>query len=241
MINKHKWLLFNDISRHPFENMAIDELLLENMTSFAKPILRIYDWNCSAISIGYVQSYNKICAELQKLNKLTKEVTIVRRPTGGGVVYHDSDMTYTVVIPKDYYIEKLDRIESYHIIHNAVLKCFEFLGNNSGELAKKEQPPTDRATMQCFTTPTRYDVLCDNRKYAGSAQRRTKHGILHQGSITLDASNGNAEKLKLALIEGFKTKLSIEFEKLQLENNFLSKVAELANTKYATNEWNQKK
>ncbi len=241
MINDNKWLLWDDISRHPFENMATDELLLENILSFEIPVLRIYSWSCYEISIGYVQNYNKICAEIQDLNKMTDDVVIVRRPTGGGVVYHDFDMTYTVVIPKNHYIEKLDRIESYHIIHNAVLKCFSFLGNQNGQLAKDEKQVTDRSTMQCFTTPTRYDVLCENRKFAGSAQRRTKNGILHQGSITLDASNGNQELLKKSLIRGFESQLSINFESLNLSKDFFVNVANLANTKYAKDEWNQKR
>ena len=239
-MNKENWILWDDKSYSPYENMAIDELLLTNICELRKPILRIYDWNCSAMSIGYVQNYNLTIQEALENGNITEKTCVVRRPTGGGVVYHDNDLTYTVIIPKGYYIEEENRMESYNIIHKAILKALE-LCNINANLAPNESETVDRATMKCFTTPTKYDVLCESRKFSGSAQRRTKNGILHQGSISLEASDGNTQLLKDNLKIAFKKTFNIECEIFNLSENFIESKNQLVESKYQTDEWNQRK
>ncbi|OGV40066.1 MAG: hypothetical protein A2020_13790 [Lentisphaerae bacterium GWF2_45_14] len=229
MGNKEKWLLWEDIDRSPFLNMAIDELLLEKSSPDEMPILRIYGWDRPSISIGYVQDF--AAAE-------APGYTVVRRPTGGGVVYHDKDLTYTVIIPAGHTINKLGRLDSYHVLHHAVLNALENLGHKEAGLSPDEMPPVDRATMQCFTTPTRYDVISMGRKFAGSAQRRTKKGILHQGSISLDASDGNKNLLIKTIISGFIKILALDFISYMPDDALLTEASDLAEKKYKTTEWN---
>src|SRR5689334_22938196 len=71
-------------------NMAVDEALLEAMPRLRKPVLRFYRWTESAASFGYFQKYATI-------ERLTLLRPLVRRPTGGGLVPHDADWTYSVV------------------------------------------------------------------------------------------------------------------------------------------------
>ena len=205
---KENWLFFDDKAHPPQENMDIDADLLKNAsTQKGMPLLRFYDWDRLSVSIGYVQK-EEIVPDREKY-------TVVKRPTGGGVVYHDRDFTYTVVVPAEHWITKLDRVESYRVFHKAVVRAFATFGLK-GLLVDTEQPKTDRATMQCFITPTKYDVLCELRngktaKFAGSAQRRTKNGILHQGSIILKATQGNRKKLAKALKKAFEEEFNIEW------------------------------
>lgn len=229
MENKETWFLWEDTDRSPYINMAIDELLLEKSSPDDKPILRIYGWNTPSVSIGYVQSIGAAPST---------GYTIVRRPTGGGVVYHDRDLTYTVVVPAGHHINKLDRLESYHVLHHAVLEALEALGHKDAKLSPDEMPPVDRLTMQCFTTPTRYDVMSDGRKFSGSAQRRTKKGILHQGSISLDASGGDKNLLTKTIISGFMKVLMLDFISFIPDPALLAEASALAETKYGTDEWN---
>ena len=230
MREKKTWYLWQDGARSPFENMAIDELLLTRSAETGMVILRVYLWDRPSVSIGYVQNYRAAPAE---------NYTIVRRPTGGGIVFHDIDLTYTVVVPQNHDICKLDRMESYNVFHQAVLEAAEEFGLK-GTLAEAEMAPVDRSTMKCFVTPTRYDVLADNRKIAGSAQRRTRNGILHQGSIALEASSGNWQAMKDALIDGFQRSFMIEFKEFCPKKEFLVEAAILAEEKYATDEWNHR-
>ncbi len=229
MTEREKWILWEDEDRSPYMNMAIDELLLEK--KLPMPLLRIYGWDRPSISIGYVQDY---------FAAPQKGCTIVRRPTGGGIVFHEKDLTYTVVVPSSHEINKLDRLESYHVFHRGALRALSKFGLE-GALSQSKMAPVDRASMRCFSSPTRYDVVCGEKKYAGAAQRRGKNGILHQGSISLEASGGDRSALARELMAGIKNEFMVDFEKFVPEKEFIEKATILANEKYATEKWNIEK
>lgn len=228
-----KWHIWRDGERPPPLNMAVDELLLEKSDILHGAVLmRIYGWDRPSISIGYSQKFGAVLAE--------SAYSVVRRPTGGGIVYHDRDLTYTIVVPSPHPIESLDRIESYHVFHRAVLRAMSAFGKQ-GRLADSAAFVSDRGTMRCFVTPTKYDVICENRKMAGSAQRRTKKGILHQGSISLEVSGGDRDKLAEALIKGFADEFNVDLEDFRVSPVFLKEADALSSAKFATDEWNKSK
>lgn len=203
------WLLWDDKAREPKINMDIDMRLLRNSRNLeGRPLLRLYDWDRPAVSIGYIQKEHIVKDD---------GYAIVKRPTGGGVVYHDRDLTYSLIIPHGQWICALDRVESYMVIHRAVARCIEMLGLKA-ILSDGEAGKVDRATMRCFATPTKYDVLCASGsgssagKIAGSAQRRTRDGILHQGSILLAPLPCGREDLKSLLKTSFKQEFDVSFE-----------------------------
>jgi len=208
------WHFLDDCSHGPQENMDIDAELLENSAKLADfPLVRIYDWDRPSVSIGYVQKEEAVPD--------SDKYTVVKRPTGGGVVYHDRDLTYTVIVPATHWIAGLDRVESYRVFHKAVVRALSVFGLKCN-LVDKEQPKVDRATMQCFVTPTKYDVLCSNIepgkfiKVGGSAQRRTKNGILHQGSISLAPVNNDDKRLKKELKKAFEEEFNLSFKDFKL-------------------------
>src|SRR5258706_1480850 len=86
------WLSLNSGPCPPAFNMALDEALLEAMPRLGKPVLRFYGWTERAASFGYFQKYSEI-------EPLTPLRPLVRRPTGGGLVAHDADWTYSLAIP----------------------------------------------------------------------------------------------------------------------------------------------
>ncbi|MCP3964982.1 MAG: lipoate--protein ligase family protein [Lentisphaerae bacterium] len=229
MTTKDKWFLWLDDAHSPQHNMSVDETLLHQISAIGKPVVRIYHWDRPSVSIGYVQDYDAAPHD---------KYTVVRRPTGGGVVFHDNDLTYTVVIPPEHEIAKVDRIESYHVFHRAVLLALAEFGLEA-QLAPDESGPVNRATMQCFVTPTRYDVVAAGKKYAGAAQRRTREGVLHQGSIALKAAAGNGKLLQEKLIDAFEKQFNINFIDFRPDSHFNGDVEELAEIKYATEEWNR--
>src|SRR6266446_3933706 len=80
--------VYRDIdSRGGAMNMAIDEALLETV---ARPTIRFYKWNHPALSFGYFGKFDDVA---------NHERDIVRRWTGGGIVFHGEDLTYSIVIP----------------------------------------------------------------------------------------------------------------------------------------------
>jgi len=186
--------------------MQIDVELLKNASKTNSVVLRFYEWDRASVSIGFIQK--------KSIVPNGDKYTIVNRPTGGGVVFHDNDFTYSVIVPSNHFIAALDRVESYHAIHRAILRAFAELGLD-GYLATGDFPKSDRATMQCFITPTKYDLLCRDgdgvlRKFAGSAQRRTRNGLLHQGSIVMKSSNNDRELMRETLKNAFQQEFSIK-------------------------------
>lgn len=222
------WLLWMDRARAPYMNMAADELLLENMDSIGKVVLRFYFWDVPSASFGYSQ----------KPSAVTRPgLTLVRRPTGGGVVYHDCDLTYTLAIPASHPICGFNRMESYRVIHEPVMRAILDLGGKAC-LAPDLGQKHDRATLQCFVSPSPNDVLSsDGGKLAGAAQRRTRKGILHQGSVSLQA--GSPEALCGAIRDELKNTFSCDYLPFALSPEFLKAAQSLADSKYSTDEWNQ--
>lgn len=155
----------------PARNMAIDEALLRLVTT---PVLRIYGWNQPCYSLGY----------FQKSTVVPDGQAFVRRYTGGGLVEHGKDLTYTLVLPADHPLTLEGTIPSYRKIHQAVAEALTECGI-SCQLATA-RPENDDPS--CFSKPVPADVLdAQGLKLAGAAQRRTKEGCLHQGSILLTA------------------------------------------------------
>src|SRR6267142_4414718 len=91
-------------------NMALDEALLESMPRLGQPVLRFYSWSEPAASFGYFQKFREI-------ERLTQLRPLVRRPTGGGLVPHDRDWTYSLVFPPTSAWYGLRAIQSYQRVH----------------------------------------------------------------------------------------------------------------------------
>ena len=226
------WDFWNDGPHEPPFNMATDEILLETVKLRGRPLLRFYSWDRPSVSIGYFQS---ITAAPQGL-------AAVRRPTGGGVVYHDFDFTYTVVFPDGHWLTGLDRTHSYDWINRSVQAALNSLKLNA-ELSNHQIPhEVDRLTMVCFTNPTKYDVLLDGSKIAGSAQRRTSDGILHQGSLHFGGPLPfERTVLAQAMLAAFTAVMSVTFEAFTPSTELLAMVADRSANKFATKEWNDRR
>ena len=153
-------------------NMALDEALLECVNYIGGPVLRFYGWTQPAATFGYSQHYKEI-------EQLTKLRPLIRRPTGGGLVPHDADWTYSMVFPAGSEWYQLKAVESYKRVHLWIREAFGKLGveTSLAPESRKEIPG------QCFMGYEKHDVLWHGRKIAGAAQRRTKSGLLIQGSV----------------------------------------------------------
>ncbi|OPZ23715.1 MAG: Octanoyltransferase LipM [Lentisphaerae bacterium ADurb.BinA184] len=226
------WDLWLDGARSPSLNMAIDEALLRTAAGRGRPLLRFYDWDCAAVSIGCHQ--RRAAVDRPGL-------TLVRRPTGGGVVFHDGDLTYTVAIPAAHWLTGVDRDASYGHINRAVADGLGRAAMTASLTRQVIAAHIDRRTMVCFSHPTRYDVVSGGRKVAGAAQRRTADGILHQGSVRPDgAGTGRRDDVRQCLIAGFAETLNLQFDAFVPGEGLLAAAAELAAGKYSCDAWNHR-
>ncbi|HXB59243.1 MAG TPA: hypothetical protein VNU95_06745 [Candidatus Acidoferrales bacterium] len=173
----HRWLLLNSGKGEAAFNMALDEALLEAMTRLQMPVLRFYGWTEPAATFGYFQKFSDV-------ERATLLRPLVRRPTGGGIVPHDMDWTYSFAVPPKHEWHSLAAIESYRRIHEWIQRAFVKL-NIQTELAPNKKSAQGNPDMpgECFTGHEKFDLLWHGKKIAGAAQRRNKLGLLIQGSV----------------------------------------------------------
>jgi len=152
------------------EAMAVDEWLLETMEV---PVLRIYGWLGAWGSVGYF-------GKLGAARVAFPELKWVRRWTGGGTVDHRADWTYTLISPSGAGIAGLRGAESYRIIHEALALALR----DEGIDARLSSGADLTGSALCFENPVGHDLMDPaGRKLAGAGQRRTRRGLLHQGSV----------------------------------------------------------
>jgi lipoate-protein ligase A len=169
----NSWLLLQSGPGDPALNMALDEALLEAMPRLGRPVLRFYGWTEPAATFGYFQKY----ADVERATHLRP---LIRRLTGGGIVPHDSDWTYSLVFPPGHEWHSLKAEESYHRVHEWIQAAFAKL-KVATVLASAASPNSELG--QCFAGHERFDLLWNGQKIAGAAQRRNKLGLLIQGSV----------------------------------------------------------
>jgi len=163
------------------ENMATDWWMLSQASQWSGPIFRRYGWDRPQITFGYGQKASWVESETRKpLQNMT------RRPTGGGIVRHGNDLTYGLVLPVGSLGAEMPPMEFYGKIHqrwgealieqgvaNSLMPCPE---------KSKGGIPGD-----CFREPVGRDLMDEmgTQKLAGAAMKRTRNGVLVQGTLDL--------------------------------------------------------
>jgi lipoate-protein ligase A len=221
--------VYNDVAPHSAAmNMAIDESLLETATI---PCIRFFRWQSPALSFGYFGKFADVAIHAGKRD-------LVRRWTGGGIVFHGDDLTYSIVIPASDPAFRESSITIYERIHRALCEalsetgvCPELVG--SARCADRT-PQRGVPTNNCFANPVRADVMIDGRKIAGAAQRRARRGLMQQGSI-------QGVTLENDLAPRFGSALSANCSEFEINEEILERAQELAQQKYGTDSWLRKR
>ncbi len=241
-------IYYDDDQHSAAMNMAIDEALLD---SVAIPSIRFYRWQSPALSFGYFGKFTDVADYLG-------ERDLVRRWTGGGIVFHGEDLTYSIAIPTSDLAFAQSSMLIYEKVHRALAGALVANGEHvelapvagvvdagAAKLAKGTGVSDpgyniDRG-YSCFANPVRADVILNGRKIAGAAQRRTRRGLLQQGSIQLaigrvlptggdvDLGNGLAQRFARALAEA-------RCEK-SLDKSLMERAEKIAEQKYGTDSW----
>jgi lipoate-protein ligase A len=210
--------------------MALDEALLELMPRLGRPILRLYGWTEAAASFGYFQKYGEI-------EELTRLRPLVRRPTGGGLVPHAADWTYSLVFPVTDEWYSLTASESYRRVHEWLQSAFAKLNlpTELAPVARKAHPG------RCFEGYERFDLLWRGRKIAGAALRRRRDGLLIQGSIQPPALQLSKQVWEQALYSTALPGRELQWEDLVNGRELNTRAAELATQKYSQASYNQRR
>ena len=184
MIEKWRYLITENNSAA--RNMAIDRAVLVAISEgLVPPTVRFYTWNPPAISIGYFQSLEEE-VDLKECKKYG--VDYVRRITGGGAVFHEHELTYSIIIPESHPKIPKNIMDSYGNICGAVIKGLKNLGIES-----KYAPIND--------------IVADGRKISGSAQTRKFKTVLQHGTVILDVDVDKMFSLLLVPDEKIRDKI----------------------------------
>jgi len=214
--------VIRDDPGEPAWNMAADEALLRHRRG---PALRLYGWTVPAVSIGYFQPVSVVPVGRP----------FVRRLTGGGLVDHAADVTYTIVLPPDHPLAVAGTGASYRLLHEAVARALRISGVPC--TLSHGCAPVDSAS--CFQKPVRFDVIGPaGMKLAGAAQRRSRDGVLHQGSILapdLPAAFPDALCREIATLFGGQAPPDT------LSSEERATAADLATSRYGTDAWNRRR
>ena len=161
-------------------NMAIDEHLFNSLTSEPQTFLRFYQWERPTASLGYAQKAEnaldlKFCR--------SRGIDIVRRMTGGKMVLHHQEITYSIA-SSDQELFTATLGGSYKRISQALMEGLKKMGLRPSP-ASKAPAFYARGNLPCFSHPAQDEIEVEGKKIVGSAQKRTANRFLQHGSIPL--------------------------------------------------------
>lgn len=253
------WRLLKLETHYAHVNMAIDEAILTaRMQRVVPNTIRFYCWKPSAVSIGKFQSMQN---EVQLENCKKEGVDVVRRVTGGGTVYHDSEdeITYSVVADKRD-LNATDITVVYARIYSGLVEALRILGITA-DFNEGNQKTCPNLTIK-------------GKKISGSAQCHKRGIVLQHGTLllnvdlkrmfslirvpwaetyaevvnvarnkitSLSAELGrqvSVEEVNDALIIGFQEALNTRLARSGLTPYEQERAERLCKEKYATDEWN---
>jgi lipoate-protein ligase A len=193
--------------------MALDEVLLSRVQ---RPTLRVYRWKSPCVTFGYFQSYDLV-------EKSHPDLPTVRRWSGGGMVVHGEDLTFSLMIPAGNPISGTSPALFYRMLHGAVSSRFG--GSLAGDGDVSEGP-------SCFASPSRDDLMVGGRKVLGGAIRRSGGALLYQGSfLTHDRLDGEVLSSCFGKICRFRI----------LETTEILAAQVVGEARYATISWNRRR
>jgi lipoate-protein ligase A len=182
-----RWRFLDSGALDGAEQMAIDAGLMDRARETGEAVLRVYGWSRPTLSFGRHESVRGTfdAGLLERAN-----VGAVRRPTGGRVLMHDHEVTYSVTAPA---LEHERLQESYRGINAILVAALLRLGVSV--MTAPASTPRRPGGAACFAEPAAGELVIGNRKLVGSAQLRERGALLQHGSILLDDDQGRIAEL----------------------------------------------
>ncbi|MBI4377444.1 MAG: lipoate--protein ligase family protein [Elusimicrobia bacterium] len=214
--------------------MALDEALLDGASPDSL-ILRFYQWAGPATTFGYSLSF--AFARKAAEEKGLAGAPIVRRATGGGVVFHDGDLTFSLIFP-------WPRLHApslvYKDLHRGIHLGLKAFGVRSRLWSPPNVPAGPPLEKQCFSRAEPMDLVDEQgRKLLGGALRRRRGMGLYQGSLRPETLACPAEDLRRGISQG----LEMEWgrpPRTGLDESWLDEARRLE-PKYRSDEWNRRR
>lgn len=171
------------------ENMELDRVLLRELATRRYPLLHLYDWAHPSATYGHFIAPEKFLA-MEEVE--ARGLDLARRPTGGGIIFHTCDLAFSLLMPAHDPAFSQQPLDNYIFVNERVKEAiFRFNGEKPELLPLEPLPLSSACSSFCMAKPTKYDLMLGGKKVGGAAQRKTRFGYLHQGSIALGSVDLN--------------------------------------------------
>ncbi|MDR1683971.1 MAG: hypothetical protein LBR90_00715 [Elusimicrobiota bacterium] len=228
-------LFVESVALDVYGQMALDDILVPRAAQ-GLALARFYNWRQTpAATFGYAQFENTARSQIQEAG--IKEFT--RRPTGGGVVLHKDDLTFSLIFTQ---AANLKPSQIYSRLHALIKEEFERSGVALGVYNAQSdyRPAVGGVSQNCFTNPVADDLMRrGGGKVLGGAIRRFGGAILYQGSLQLPAARQNKAYQSIIKTAALKF-LEAKEEREILSNAVLNEAYSLAHGRYGAKEWVEK-
>ncbi|HNW44587.1 MAG TPA: hypothetical protein PKI19_08785 [Elusimicrobiales bacterium] len=218
-----------------YGQMATDEALCEGLP--APHVLRFYNWAGPGITFGYSQRLKAVREAVAAANCSIAD--IVRRPTGGGIVFHETDLTFSFIFhsPGAYF----EPAKTYDRLHRAITDEYSRLGIGFDLLKEKTKDyAVNDPVMNCFAKPVNMDILYNGKKVLGGALRKFGDYMLYQASFQAPDARQNSALHRNAVIKALGAEFGLNWEVTALSPETGEKAAGIAAAKYRTPAWNER-
>lgn len=159
--------------------MEFDAWLLQAVAESGEGVLRLYRWQRPTLSLGYFQKLEDV-ADAAFMS--SRGVDLVKRPTGGGAILHDQELTFSLCLPLAHQALQGSINDSYVNLTRPLLDVLRKL--NISATFRGECPSSKPAN--CFAGAACPDLVVDGKKVFGSAQRRKDKAVLMHGSLLFE-------------------------------------------------------
>ncbi len=184
--------LLKSFNKSAKENMSIDKTLVKSFDIKNKAVLRLYTWEKS-FTIGLSQELDEYKLKYSEYNN-----NCAKRMTGGGVLFHGHDVSYSLLFPSSVLGNKNVK-ESYEYICSFLLQFYKNLGLEA-KWAKDDENITLSKSSFCQVGYEAYDIIVNGVKIGGNAQKRSRNMIFQHGSIPISKIE-NKEELGSSLFD----------------------------------------
>ena len=153
--------MFPRTKNDPRLAMALEEVLLKKVSKTKTPMIRFWEWEDKAVTIGRSQkTSNEVDLEFCK----EENIKVIRRPSGGGAMYHapGDEIVYSIIAPKDYFPNDITLI--YREICSRLSNVLKYIDIDAE-----------------FVEPN--SIFVSDRKISGNAQKVTKDAVLQHGTL----------------------------------------------------------
>ncbi len=124
------WRFIDSGSMDGAANMALDEALLSSFDpETSLPVFRLYGWTPPAFSVG---RYLDTAKTLDPDKCRGAGIAAVRRITGGGIIYHANEITYSIVCAQKHIPNAISVKETFKQLCAFLLSAYRNLGLDAG-------------------------------------------------------------------------------------------------------------